>query len=123
MISGPRRMRISLKILARSGPRGADPSPRSGGSWDGATEQQRADGELNASDATINAVAALQPWAPTVGAQCHRAAGTWPRRRAQICALRSNQLALPFRKYQFYHSTASFRAAHASHLPGQGRTC
>lgn len=79
-------MWISLRILARSAPRGAESAPRSGGSWDPATEQQRADAELNARDATINAVTALQPWTPTVAAQCHRSAGTWPRRRAEICA-------------------------------------
>lgn len=32
----------------------------------------------------MNAVTAPQPWTPTVAAQCHRSAGTWPRRRAEI---------------------------------------
>lgn len=62
------------------------PPRRSGGSWDRATEQQRADAELNARDATINGVTALQPWTPTVTpAECHRSAGTWPHRHAEIC--------------------------------------
>lgn len=85
LISGQHSMSHSLKIWACSVPRGADILLRSGGSWDRATEQQRADAELNARDATINAVTALQPWTPTVTAQCHLAAGTWPHRRAEIC--------------------------------------
>lgn len=72
-----------MKIWARSAPPGGRFRPRSGGSWDRATEQQRADAELNARDATINAVTAPQPWTqPTVAARRHRSAGSWPHRRS-----------------------------------------